>query len=70
MSTILEHKEKLRAEFVKSLKDKLSEPVYRASVHLKGELKKKFIHDMANNLLTINKHLNAIVKYYYDHNKP
>lgn len=69
MATSLEHQEKLRAEFVKTLKDKLKEPIYRASVHLKGELKNKFINDIANNQLTINKHLNVIVRYYYDNNK-
>ena len=65
----IEQQEIIRQAFITKLQKKKSEPFFQCSVFLSGAAKNKFIDDIINNQLKMNKQLNVIVKYYYDNNQ-
>lgn len=63
--TTEEQKDDLRKSFLKKL-DQAEESVFmRVQLHLKGEIKRKFIEDLRKGDFSINKHGNLIFKSYY-----
>lgn len=62
----VEEQEEIRKLFLQKLSDSENSVFLRVQLHIKGDVKKKFIEDLRKGDLSINKHANTIFKFYYD----